>query len=156
MMSDIIFNIDLHTGYGERGKLHLFSMQIEDSKIQSTIESLFSGYAIDWGNTDDFYTITGGFSQFIGKLSSDALFLSMPFEYGTMNSQKTMGAIKSLHNMIVENQGFQYGYESTEDEKKVKENFIEMYYPLSGAWRSEVMKKTRELMEVVMQRYKDL
>jgi hypothetical protein len=151
-----IFHIDLHTGYGERGKLHLFSVQTKDSKSQSIIESLFSGYTIDWGNTDDFYTVTGDFSHFIGKLSPDTLFLSMPFEYGTMNSHTTMGAIKSLQNMIVETQGFYYGYASIEDEKKVKENFIEMFYPSSGAWRSEVMKKTREMMDVVMQRYKDL
>ncbi len=151
-----IFNIDLHTGYGERGKLHLFSVQTEDSLSQSIIESLFSGYTIDWGNTDEFYTFTGDFSRFIGKLNPDAIFLSMPFEYGTMNSQETMGSIKSLHNIIVENQGFHYGYKSSEDKKKVKENYIEMFYPSSGAWRSETMKKTREVMDVVMQRYKDL
>ena len=125
-------------------------------KIKSILESLFSGYAIDWGNTKDFYTVTGDFSQFIGKLSPDALFLFIVFEYGTMNSQKTMGAIKSLHNMVVENQGFYYGYEDTQDEKRVKENFIEMCYPSSSAWRSEVMKRTRELMDVFIQRYNDL
>jgi len=152
-----ICNIDLHTGYGERGKLHLFfPTKIKDSKIKSILESLFSGYAIDWGNTKDFYTVTGDFSQFIGKLSPDALFLFIVFEYGTMNSQKTMGAIKSLHNMVVENQGFYYGYEDTQDEKRVKENFIEMCYPSSSAWRSEVMKRTRELMDVFIQRYNDL
>jgi len=151
-----IFHIDLHTGYGERGKLHLFSVQTEDSKSQSTIESLFSGYSIDWGNTDDFYTVTGDFSHFIGKLIPDALFLSTAFEYGTMNSHKAMGAIKSLNNMIIETQGIYYGYAGIEDETKVKEKFIEMFYPSSGAWRSEVMKETREMIDVVMQRYKDL
>lgn len=152
-----VFNIDLHTGYGERGKLYLFfPTKIEDPKIKSILESLFSGRTIDWGNTDDFYTVTGDFSQFIGKLSPEALFFFMVFEYGTMNSQKTMGAIKSLHNMVVENQGFYYGYEDTEDEKKVKKKFIEMYYPSSNAWRSEIMKKTRELIDVVIQRYKNI
>jgi len=58
--------------------------------------------------------------------------------------------------LILENQGFHYGYESTEDEKKVKQIFVELFYPSSNAWRSEVMKKTRQMMEIVMQRYKDL
>ena len=151
-----IFHIDLHTGYGERGKLHLFSGHKENSKTRSIIESLFSGYTIDWGTTAGFYTVTGDFTQFIGKLNPDALFISMPFEYGTMNSQETVGAINSLHNMILENQGFHYGYKDTEDEKKVKDNFINMYYPSSNAWRSEVIRETRKVMEIVIQRYIEL
>jgi hypothetical protein len=42
------------------------------------------------------------------------------FEYGTLNSQTTMGSLKSIHTMILENQGTQHGYKSERDSLRVK------------------------------------
>jgi hypothetical protein len=43
----------------------------------------------------------------------------MVFEFGTLDSQTTMGSIKSLHNLIVENQGVHHGYKTKKDELKI-------------------------------------
>jgi hypothetical protein len=80
----------------------------------------------------------------------------MTFEYGTMDSHTTMGSVKSLHNMIIENQGFHYGYETKEDEMEVKKRFREMYFPSSKEWRSEVIRQAREIFPVVIKRYQGL
>jgi len=151
-----IFEIDLHTGYGERRVLHLFPNPVEDQKIKQMTESIFPGQHIDWGDSDDFYTITGDFSYFLRKIKPVALYLNMPFEFGTLNSQKTFGSLKSIQNMILENQGANYGYKRKKDEKKVKEHFLEMYYPSSEAWRSEVMKQARDMLELVIENYLSL
>jgi len=119
-------------------------------------ESIFPGQHIDWGDSDDFYTITGDFSYFLRKIKPVALYLNMPFEFGTLNSQKTFGSLKSIQNMILENQGANYGYKRKKDEKKVKEHFLEMYYPSSEAWRSEVMKQARDMLELVIENYLSL
>jgi hypothetical protein len=76
----------------------------------------------------------------------------MTFEYGTMDSQTILGAIKSLHVMVLENQGFHYGYATKEDEIKIKQDLLEMYYPSSKAWRSEVIANTRYVLKKVLPR----
>ncbi|MCF6333404.1 MAG: M14 family metallopeptidase [Draconibacterium sp.] len=151
-----VFNIDLHTGYGERGTCHLFPNPIDDSKVKSTLENIFDGYQINWGDSDDFYTINGSFTDYIGKLLSDKFYLPMLFEYGTLNSQTTIGSVKSLHNMVLENQGAQFGYKSTSDSLKVKHSFMEMYNPSSEKWRTKIMIDSKAILIQAMKNYDDL
>jgi len=73
-----------------------------------------------------------------------------------MDSQTTKGAIRSIHNMILENQGFHYGYKHEDDELEVKKRFREMYYPSSIEWKVKIMDQSREMLDVVIKRYQDL
>jgi hypothetical protein len=111
---------------------------------------------IDWGNTEGFYTVTGDFSGFIGKIVPGKFYIPMIFEYGTMDSHTTMGSVKSLHNMIIENQGFYYGYKTKNDEIEVKKKFREMYFPSSDEWRSEAIRQAREVFPLMIKRYQAL
>ena len=153
---ETVFNIDLHTGYGERGTLHLFPNPIDDAKVKSALETVFSGQTIDWGDSGDFYTINGSFTDYIGELVSGKYYLPMVFEYGTLNSSTTVGSVKSLHNMILENQGAQFGYKSEKDSIKVKTTLMEMYNPSSEKWRSKVMNDSKEMLEQVLKNYQKL
>ena len=150
-----VFAIDLHTAYGERGKLHLFPNPVEES-VKKRMEIIFEDFQIDWGDSDDFYTYSGDFAGYIGKINNDKVFIPMLFEYGTMDSQTTIGSIKSLHVMILENQGEQYGFESEEDLKKVKKDFMEMYYPSSEAWRSHIIDETKIIFDKSLKRFSEL
>ena len=141
-----VLEIDLHTGYGELGTLHVFPNPVKDPKVKSAIEQVFAGYKVDWADTEGFYTITGSFSDYIGKLFAGKLCLPTSFEYGTLNSQTTMGSIHSIHNMILENEGFHYGYLTDQSKELVRENFREMYYPSSLSWRSKVINDSRKMM----------
>ena len=152
----LVMNIDLHTGYGERGVLHLFPNPVKDKKVRSMMEKVFEGYRIDWGDTGDFYTVTGDFSDFVGKLARKGTYLPMSFEYGTLDSQTTLGSMKSLHITILENQGFQFGFASPEDGQRVKAAFKEMYYPSSPAWRTKVMADSRALFKSSLEKFKTL
>ena len=78
----------------------------------------------------------------------------MLFEFGTMDSQKTFGSIKSLQIMIVENQGVHHGYKNDQTESKVKSLFSEMYYPTSPAWRSKVMGEARDMISSTLENYR--
>jgi len=149
----VILNIDIHTGYGARGVLHFLPNPIEDSKIKTGVEQIFAGYAIDWGESDDFYTVNGEFSPCIGKVLPESVYFPMIFEYGTMDSQTMLGAIKSLHIMVLENQGFHYGYATKKDESIIKQALMEMYYPSSKGWRSEVIVRTREVLKNILPRF---
>ena len=145
-----MFAINLHTGFGERGTLHLFPNPIKDPKVRAGLENVFGGYKIDWGDSKDFYTINGSFVDYIADLLPGKFYLPMVFEYGSLNSQTTIGSVKSLHNMILENQGAYYGYKSSKDSLKVKKAFMEMYNPPSEMWRSKIMNDTKTMLEKVM------
>jgi len=151
-----VMNIDLHTGYGELGILHLFPNPVDNPDIKTEMERIFSGYAINWGDSDDFYTINGAFSDYIGALMPGKFFIPMTFEYGTLNSQTTLGSIHSIHNMILENQGFHYGYKNAAAEEKIGQTFRKMYYPSSEAWRSKVMNDTKKMMDQVFEKFNGL
>lgn len=132
--------IDLHTGYGERGTLHLFPNPPKNAEVRAATEALFAGHPIDWGDGDDFYTTTGDFVQWVGAVAAEGLtFVPMVFEFGTLDSQTTSGSIESIHRTILENQGAQYGYRRPRDERLVKERYREMFYPSSPHWRAKVM-----------------
>ncbi len=149
----VLFNIDMHTGYGERGKLHLFPNPIDDPKLRASTEQLFDAYSIDWGDSGDFYTITGDFSGYITQLNPGKDHIPMTFEYGTLDSQKTMGSIRSIHNMILENQGNHHGYKKSKDQAKVEKRFREMYYPSDPEWRIKIMQQTKAVLSVVLENY---
>ena len=151
---ETILEIDLHTGYGERRILHLFPNAIDDPEIRTKTESVFEGQAIDWGDSEDFYTVSGGFADaFLKKVNPEATYLYMVFEWGTFDTQKTFGSINSIQRIINENQGIQHGYKNEKQEQKVKKADLELYYPASEAWRSEVMNSGRDMLKLVLKTY---
>ncbi len=151
---DKVIHIDLHTGYGERGKMHLFPNPAQNQEVKAGTETLFEGYSIDWGDSKDFYTITGDFSSLIGKMIPGKLVIPMTLEFGTMDSQKTMGSLRSIQNMILENQGFHHGYKNKRSERKIKEWILEMYAPSSSIWKTEIMDQSVKIMGQVFDKIK--
>jgi len=147
-----IITIDLHTAYGENGTMHLFANPKEDSDVKADMEEIFAGYTIDWGDSDDFYTIMGAFADYIGSLAPGKKYYPMGFEFGTLDSQKTFGSLRSLHNFILENQGFHHGYKNEKTEAKIKENFLEMHCPSSKVWRSKVIMDAKKILGLVLER----
>ncbi len=136
--------VDLHTGYGQRGKLHLFgdrSPFIDPAYMQE----VFGDLAIDYGQEKDFYSITGGFTVFLAKLfHQKAKFAGIVFEFGTIDSHKPKGSLESLYRMINENQKSR----TTEDRK----DFLEMFYPQDKAWRAKVLMQFEETLKEILKR----
>ena len=134
-----VLNVDLHTGYGQRGKMHLFIERPEDKNVEDAIASVFAGHAIDWSEGADFYTINGEYVGLVAQQNTAALVIPMLLEFGTMNSQETFGSLKSIHTMICENQGFNNGYVNAKSEQKAEADMWELYCPSSPAWRSKTL-----------------
>jgi hypothetical protein len=145
-------SIDLHTGYGARGRLHVFLNPPGEERVRQGLETVFGEYPIDWGSGADFYTVTGDVTSWIGSLRSNGLHLPAVFEYGTLDSQSTLGAIKSLQITVLENQGFQNGWATPGDEEAVKQAYREMFYPSSPAWRTQVIQSSRTLLRQLLRR----
>ncbi len=153
---EIIFNIDLHTGYGTNGTMHLFPASLNGADKKQKLEWIFSGHRIDWGDADDFYTTTGDFSKYLDQILPGKYYLPMAFEFGTLDTHTTMGSIKALHNVMIENQGVQYGYKTPEDEKEVKSRYLEGYYPSDDAWRSKAMEDARSMLIQAIKKFKEI
>ena len=149
-------SLDLHTGYGARGQLHVFLNPPADPRVRQGLEQLFQGHPIDWGTGQDFYTVTGDVSGWIGTLRASGTHLPGVFEYGTMDSQGTLGAIKSLHISVLENQGAQHGYASDAVRERIQRDFAEMFNPSAPAWRTQVIHRSRQLLTTVMARLPQL
>ena len=71
-------------------------------------------------------------------------------------TRATMGAIKALHNVMIENQGVQNGYKSQKDEKGVKSRYLESYYPSSEAWRSKAINDARQMLLQAVKKYQEM
>ena len=149
-------SLDLHTGYGARGRLHVFLNPPSDPRVRQGLETVFQGHPIDWGSGQDFYTVTGDVSGWIGSLRERGTHLPGVFEWGTMDSQGTLGAIKSLHISVLENQGVQHGWASDAERDRIQRDFVEMFNPSSPAWRTRVIATSRQLLTQVMARLPQL
>ncbi len=139
--------VDLHTGYGARGQLHILA---NDSKSASgqRISKLFTNQKIDFGDQKNFYKSTGDLCDYLNsKSTSQTEITAVVFEYGTMDSQKTLGSIESLRRMVIENQGFHQGY--SDDESKIKNDdlFRQMFFPQEPDWKDSVLKQTENIVE---------
>lgn len=129
--------IDLHTGYGKRGKLHLFGDR-SPFIDQTYMDSVFKGLPVEYGQEKDFYVISGGFTVFLAKLFlRKAKFAGVVFEFGTLNSHKPLGSMESLYRMVNED----------------KKSFREMFYPSSPEWRVAVMSQFRSTLTSILSSY---
>lgn len=138
--------VDLHTGYGERGRLHLLANSADDENSKR-IQELFPNHKIDFGQNQNFYKTTGDMISYLSNKSTN--FTGVVFEYGTMDSQKPFGSIESLRRMIIENQSFQNG--RTDENRTAAENLIlEMYNPREAAWWQKITPQTKELFDLLI------
>ena len=69
-----------------------------------------------------------------------------------MDSQTTLGSIKSLHVTLLENQGAHHGHAIPADREKIRRDYQEMFNPSSAAWRTKVIQDSRAMLRTVMSR----
>ncbi len=141
-----MFVIDLHTGYGARGKLHLLA---NGKKEGNPLAEIFAEEGeIDFGSDKKFYSIQGEMLSFFihetnYKLKDKApASVGITFEYGTLDSQKTTGSIESLRRMVYENQNFWHPAKDPQDAEKIKNDFVEMFNPSDREWRKTILDQT--------------
>lgn len=150
---DKVFLMDFHTGFGERGKLHLFGAP--GLGTPAAMAAVFEGYEIDTGEGDEnFYETDGDMILYVGEIAAEAnkTYVGMTMEYGTLDSHTDVGALQSLVNTKLENQGFHHGY-ADGVEAQIEETFLRSYFPVESEWRREIMTQTHELLPVLVERF---
>jgi len=148
---NILF-IDLHTGYGEKGKLHFFSDAASVAGVSQKTLNLFKGFDIDYGDDKNFYKVTGSIGHFVQKTFADKNVHTMTFEFGTQDSQNLLGSIFSLRTLIWENQSFHHGAIS-DSLIKVQDDFQSLFNPKSNIWRHKVLEQAFDSLEQLVPRF---
>lgn len=141
-----ILLVDIHTGFGQRGKLHLLGDR-SPFIDQKYMNEVFKGLNVEYGQEKDFYSVTGGFTVFLAKIfHNKSLFAGIVFEFGTINSHNPLGSLDSLFRMVNENMKMK----SSRDKKLFKE----MFYPESSEWREAVLQQFQTTLAATMQNWK--
>ncbi len=134
-----IAHIDLHTGFGETGKLHFYGSDEYSSPEQiKNVQDLFPMAKVDTGHDADFYPTKGDFVDWTWKSHPQQTVIPMVFEFGTMNSQTIRGGLRSLWASILENQGYHNGFGTKHDRKLIRKKFEELFNPQNAKWQHEV------------------
>jgi hypothetical protein len=153
---DAVFLMDLHTGYGERGKLHYFG----DAGPRSgdAMKTVFAGFAIDSAETNpDFYETNGDMVVWLGQIIPESkTYIGTTLEYGTLDSQTTIGGIRSLQRMRLENQGFHHGFSNERTKRGVLQRFADMFDPPDSRWRKQIMATTIAEVPILVDRFQKL
>jgi hypothetical protein len=150
-----VYHIDLHTGYGEYGKLHLFGSNRVDAKQAQQRKKLFEGYLIDTGNDKDFYTTNGSFDDWLRKefRSYESVVVSMVFEFGTLDSHTLWGGFESLWAFTKGNQGFHYGYKNKWSQEATEQQYEKLFNPQDYYWRKKVLEQADEVLSKSLKRF---
>lgn len=142
--------IDLHTGYGEKGKLHLLSGR-SDSDVSSKISEMYAPSKIDFTDSKNFYETTGDvLAYFQSNYNTVGEIYPVTYEFGTLNSQTTLGSLDSLYRMVTENQVYHHKAKDKDSEAHAKKNFKDMFYPLDFEWRDKVLAQTKTQIDKVI------
>lgn len=149
----LIYHIDLHTGFGERGNLHLFGSDGLDPESKKRMLDFFKGFQIDTGKDKDFYSTSGDFSDWMWNTFKKQKIISMTFEFGTQDSQTLWGGLNSLWTTVTENQGNQFGFVSLEDQWRVKKNYEELFNPQSKQWQKQILEQSYNIFAKTLDRF---
>jgi hypothetical protein len=158
--------LDIHTGLGDRGRLHLITNQNIDSKDKELIAKILdpiqdvSIYKLTSVDEPGFYPTTGDLIDFASTVmknpenpskDTEKAVAAFTVEFGTLGAS-LLAKLETLNRMILENQGFHHGYLRRTDETKIKRDFLELFYPSDPLWQKQVLNHAGELLLRILDR----
>ncbi|MES3039161.1 MAG: DUF2817 domain-containing protein, partial [Bdellovibrionota bacterium] len=115
---------------------------------------VFPGTAVDYGSSKDFYEIHGGLVEyFYHTMQAIPKRTGIVLEFGTLNSQTTLGSLDSVYRMSRENQGFHFGFTNETSKKENQELFREMFYPSDMGWRKKALDDGKARLNDVLKNF---
>ncbi len=149
---------DLHTGLGDRNRLHL----LMDEPGKSVDEKFFAEllkpeadkefYTFTPPEAEGFYPVHGALNSSFGELATaDQQVLALTMEYGTLGHSQEDQLI-GLNSFALAHQGHFHGYANPSlAEQIIRENF-ERSRPQDLHWEKEVIRAARGLFAKIFER----
>ena len=147
-----VLHLDMHTGYGPSDQMSIVNSILEEGESTS-FSKLFDYPLVVKTNPDEFYSMTGDMIDYVYTLMEKEFpgkhFYSTTFEFGTLGNSAA-DHIESMRRMIQENRLYWYGTNDPALENKIKEEFIELYFPTSTAWKEKAVQDARQAFEGIL------
>ncbi|MBX3016426.1 MAG: DUF2817 domain-containing protein [Bdellovibrionaceae bacterium] len=149
---------DLHTGLGERGRLHLLTGDVEGSVDPTFFNELFKPsedaaiYDYTSADTEGFYKTLGATNNIFPELARPGQRVcALTMEFGTLGHGLD-DQVRSLNQWLLEHQGTHYGYANDELGTKIRADYLEKFFPAAADWRMMVIATSRALFQKVFGR----
>lgn len=153
--SQVVF-LDLHTGLGEKYQLHMILGERKAQNDPALFEKLLlrnphrAEYVLNTGDEPGFYHTYGDSIDLVPVALPGVRLLTATAEFGTVGTAVT-AQIAELNKMVLENQGAHHGFGSKRVERKVKRDFVEVFFPSGDEkWKETVLRKARLLLDGVI------
>ena len=158
-----VFHIDLHTGLGDKGILHIMNPPKMNKVSEKRLYSIFKKtdakdlYEITPPGAKGFYTILGDYKDIISKIhpNKNAVIIGITAEFGTVG-RGLLGKLKTVNRLILENQGHFVGYANDKIKAEVQKDYLELFYPDDNEWKNNVLTKGHFLLDTVVRRFIDI
>ncbi len=150
--------IDIHTGLGERGVLHLMPSD-EPAPTGADLRARLFGtesnevYKITTEATKGFYSVAGDFLDFAEERGPEGLkTAAMTMEFGTKGTS-IPAQLGSLHTMASENARRILPWTQERDIAASRADFMELFAPQDLEWRDGIRNKGRAFFQQVLTRW---
>ena len=144
----IVF-IDLHTGLGEAGVLHIM-LGKDSSPIRTHLQNQLAnvrGLQITRPEDAGFFNTTGDVIDFVGSYASQsAQILTMTAEFGTLGTG-VVPQLVSAALLVSENQAHFNGCVKAQVCVQIQKDFAELFNPTDAIWQRKVLRRSRQLFE---------
>jgi hypothetical protein len=150
--------LDVHTGLGDRARLHLLTGDPKACIHPELFGELFSPgadralYDFTANDVEGFYPTYGATNDLVAELcGSNQRVCALTMEFGTLGH--TMEAqLQSMNQWLLEHQGMLFGYVNPEVEAQVRATSLEKFYPSAVAWRESIIFVSRSLLGKILAR----
>ena len=153
-----IIALDLHTGLGDRNRLHLLTSGSGADLNPELFALLFDPvadqkiYEHTSATADGFYEVHGALnSMFVDLASPQNRVCAITMEFGTLG-HSLEAQLEGLNSFVVDHQGLYYGFSDSAMEARVRTENFERSYPQNDEWRGAVIEASRSLFENIARR----
>ena len=154
-----VIALDVHTGLGDPGRLHLLT----DGDEKSLHPELFSQafkleedneyYVFTPATTEGFYTVHGATNALFAELAeAHQRVCAVTLEFGTLGHSFEQ-QLEGFNRALVAHEGYHYGYADKEVEKNAKFLHFQRSYPDDNNWRKQILVAAEGLLERVLKRF---
>jgi hypothetical protein len=137
-----VIHIDLHTGLGPWTSYKLgVDMQDSDPRVTQLKEEFGAHRVAGYDPGGVFYEIQGGLGPWLEQLMPSTRYDTLLAEFGTYPSPLVLAAMRA------ENRAHHYAQSDRVTMRVVKRQLLEVFCPLSPAWRRKVAEKGLRIFE---------
>ena len=153
-----VLALDIHTGLGDAGRLHLLTDGQEKALHPEMFNELFKPqedqdiYSFTPADTEGFYPVHGATNAMFAELSEDhQRTCAVTLEFGTLGHSLEQ-QLEGLNRSLIEHQGHHYGYADSKLEAEALRLNFERSYPNDDNWKKSVLTAAEELLNRLLDR----